>query len=94
MSDNSMTINLQAPVFSAKEEEWMEFIVKCQEFLAMKGCVAVIQANFKSKLPSTEDEEFDASTKIEKVIKLAKKKCGGNGIPSMFEQHGNIECNI
>ena len=28
MSDNTMTINLQAPVFSGKEEEWLDFIVK------------------------------------------------------------------
>ena len=28
MSDDSMTINLQAPVFSGKEDEWLEFIVK------------------------------------------------------------------
>ena len=64
MSDNSMTNNLQAPVFSGKEEEWPEFIVKFQAFLATKGCTEAIQTNFKSKWPTTEDEEFDASTKL------------------------------
>ena len=28
MSDNAMTINLQAPVFNGKEKQWIEFIVK------------------------------------------------------------------
>ena len=55
MSDNSMTINLQAPVFSGKEEERPEFIVKFQAFLRMNGYAEVIQPNFKSKLPTTED---------------------------------------
>ena len=32
-----------------KEEEWPEFIVKFQAFLAIKGCTEAIQTNFKSK---------------------------------------------
>ena len=39
-----------------------------------KGCAEVIQPNFKSKLPAMEDEELDASTKLEKAKKLAKMK--------------------
>ena len=43
-----------------------------------------------------EDKELDASTKLEKVKKLAKnEKCDGDGThDSMFEQYGNVECNI
>ena len=50
MSDDNMTINLQAPIFSGKEEEWPEFNVKLQAYLATKGCTDAIQTNFKSKL--------------------------------------------
>ena len=64
MSDNAMTMNLQSPVFNGKEEEWPEFMVKFQAFLAMKGCTEVIQTNFKSKLPATENELLDASTDL------------------------------
>ena len=60
-----MTINLQAPVFGGKEEEWPKFIVKFQSFLVTKGCTEVIQTN---------DEELDVSTKIEKAMKLRKIK--------------------
>ena len=74
MSDNAMTINLQAPVFNGKEEEWPEFIVKFQAFLMMKGCAEVIQTNFKSKLLAMEYEELDVSTELGKVKKLAKMK--------------------
>ena len=74
MSDNTMTINLQAPVFHCKEEEWPKFIVKFQAFLAMKGCAEVDQTNFKSKLPAMEGEELDARTKLGKAKKLAKMK--------------------
>ena len=42
MSDDTMMINLQAPVFNGKEEEWPEFIVNFQAFLATKGCAEVI----------------------------------------------------
>ena len=69
-----MKINLQALVFNGKEEEWLEFIVKFQAFLVMKGCAEVIQTNFKSKLPAMEDEELDASPELGKVKKLAKMK--------------------
>ena len=41
MSDDTMTINLQAPVFYGKEEEWPEFIVKFQAFLAIKCTEAI-----------------------------------------------------
>ena len=47
MSDNRMTINLQAPVISGKEEEWPEFTVKFQAFLVTKECAEAIQTNFK-----------------------------------------------
>ena len=67
MSDDSMRINLKAPVFSG-------FIVKFQAFLVTKRCAEVIQTNFKSKLPTMEDEKIDASTKLVKVKKLAKMK--------------------
>ena len=67
-------INLQAPAFSGEKEEWSEFIVKFQTFLVMKGCTEAIQTNLKSKLPTTEDKQFDASDEIEKAIKLAKIK--------------------
>ena len=72
MNDNAMTINLQAPVFNSKEEEWLEFKVKFQAFLAMKGCTEAIQTNFKSKLPARKDKELDASTELEKAKILAK----------------------
>ena len=71
MSGNDMMINLQASVFSENEEEWPEFKVKFQAFLATKRCAEVIQTNFKSEFPATEDEELDVSTKIEKEIKQA-----------------------
>ena len=74
MSDNAMTINLQAPVFNGKEEEWSEFIVKFQAFLVMKGCTEAIQTNFKSKLPAMEDEVLDVSTELGKAKKLMKMK--------------------
>ena len=74
MSDDSMTINLQAPVFSGKEEEWLESIVKFQAFLGTKVYTEVIQTNFKSKLAATKDEKMDASTKLGKSKKLAKMK--------------------
>ena len=45
-----------------------------QAFLAMKGYAEVVQINFKSKLPTVEDEELDASTKIGKAKKIAKMK--------------------
>ena len=67
MSDNAMTINLQAPVFNGKEEEWPKFIVKFQAFLATKGCAEAIQTNFKSKLPAIEDKELDASIQLGKA---------------------------
>ena len=74
MSDNFMMINLRVPVFNGKEEEWPEFIVKFQAFLAMMGCTEAIQTNFKSKLPAVEDEKLDASTELRKAKKLAKMK--------------------
>ena len=74
MSDDSITINLQAPVFSGKEGEWLESIVKFHAFLATKGCAEVIQTNFKSKLPATEDEKLDARPELEKLKILAKMK--------------------
>ena len=74
MSDDRMMINLQAPVFSGKEEEWPEFIVKFQAFLVTKGCAKGIQINVKSKLPAMENEELDASTKLGKAKKLSKMK--------------------
>ena len=64
-----MTINLQAPVFSGKKEDWLEFKVKFQACLVMKRCTEAIQTNFKSKLPTMEDEELDASTKQGKAKK-------------------------
>ena len=67
-------INLQALIFSGKEEEWLEIMVKFQAFLAMKGCAKAIQTNFKSKLPATEDEELDGSAELGKAKKLAKMK--------------------
>ena len=48
--------------------------MKLKAFLEMKGCTEVIQTNFKSKLPATEDEELDASTELGKAKKLAKMK--------------------
>ena len=61
MIDDSMTINLQAPIFSGKEEEWPEFIVKFQALLVTKRCTEEIKTNFKSKWSATEDGELDAS---------------------------------
>ena len=72
MSDDAMTINLQAPVFNGKEEEWLEFIVNFQTFLVMKGRAEAIQTNFKSKLTAMEDEELDASTELGKAKKLIR----------------------
>ena len=74
MSADAMTINLQAPVFNGKKEEWPEFIVMLQAFLAIKGFADVIQTNFKSKLPAVEDKELDASTELGQVKKLMKMK--------------------
>ena len=74
MSDNAVTINLQASVFHDKEEEWLEFIEKFQTFLVMRGCPEVIKTNFKPKLLAIEDEEFNASTELGKAKKLAKMK--------------------
>ena len=74
ISDDSITINLQAPVFHGQEEEWPEFIGKFQAFLVINGYAEVIQTNFKSKLPTTDDEELDASTKLGKAKKLGKLK--------------------
>ena len=39
-----------------------------------KVCTEAIQTNFKSKLPGTEDEELDISTKIGKAMKLVTMK--------------------
>ena len=65
--------------------------VKFQEFLATK----VIQTNFRSKLPTTDDEELDASTKLGKAEKLLKIKIAMEWLcDSMFEQHGTVECKI
>ena len=50
------------------------FIVKFKAFLGTKGCAEAIKTNFKSKLPTMEDEELDASTKLRKAKKLAKMK--------------------
>ena len=82
-----MTFNLQAPVFHGKEEEWPEFVVKFQAFLATKGCAKAIETNFKSKLPSTEDEELNASIKLGKLNKISKdEECNGDDIcKTMFE---------
>ena len=55
-SNDSTTINLQAPDFGGKEEEWQKFIEKFQAFFAMKGCAEVIQINFKSKYLDTNTE--------------------------------------
>ena len=71
MSDDTMTIYLQTPVFN---DEWPEFIVKFQEFLVTKGCAEATQINFKSKLPAREDEELNAGTELGKAKKLAKMK--------------------
>ena len=54
------------------EEEWPEFTVKFQAFLAMKVCAEVIQNSFKSKLSATEDEELNASTELGKAKKSGK----------------------
>ena len=48
--------------------------MKFQAFLEMKGCAEVIQTNFKSKLPTMEDEELDACTKLGKAKNLTKMK--------------------
>ena len=48
--------------------------MKFQAFLARKGCAELIQTNFKSKLPTLEDEELDASTKLGTAKKLTKMK--------------------
>ena len=74
MNYNTMTINLQAPVFNGKEDKWPKFIVKFQEFLATKGYTEVIQTNFRSKLPAMDDGELDACTKLGKASKLVKMK--------------------
>ena len=63
-----------APALSGKEVEWLEYIVKFEAYLATKGCAEVIQTNFKSKLPTTEDEELDASIKLWKAKEIAKMK--------------------
>ena len=39
-----------------------------------EGCAEMIQTNFKSKLPTAENEELHASTNLEKANKLAKMK--------------------
>ena len=87
MSDDAMAINLQAPVFSDKEVEWQEFIVKFQAFLAMKRCTEAIQTNFKSKMPAMEDEELNVSTELGNAREISKdKECNGDGIHNpMFE---------
>ena len=69
MSDNTMTINLQAPFVNGNEDELLEFIIKFQAFLATKGCSEVIQTNFMSKLLATKDKELDASTRLGKAKK-------------------------
>ena len=51
MSDNNMTITLQAPVFSGKVQEWTEFIVRLQAFLAMKGCTEAIDISLNPNCP-------------------------------------------
>ena len=96
MSDDAMTINLQAPVFNGEEEEGPDFIVKFQAFLAIKGCTEVIQTNFKSKLPAMEDEELDVSTELGKAKKLAKMKNAMAIIicTKMFEGYSHAECNF
>ena len=48
--------------------------MKFHTFLETKGCAEVIQSIFKSKLPTTEEKELDASTKHRKTKKLAKTK--------------------
>ena len=49
MSDDSITISLQAPLFSGEEEEWPEFIVMLQAFLVTKRCAEAILTYFKFK---------------------------------------------
>ena len=66
MSDEIMTISLSASIFSGKEEEWPELIVKFQAYLATKGYTEAVQTNFKSKLPATEDQKLDVSINIGK----------------------------
>ena len=48
--------------------------MKFRAFLATKGCAEVIQTNFKSKLPATEDGELDANIELGKAKKLVKMK--------------------
>ena len=48
--------------------------MKFQAYFTTKGYAEAIQTNFKSKLPTTEDEELDISINIGKGMKLAKIK--------------------
>ena len=61
-----MTIILQVSVFTGKEEDWLEFIVKLQAFLSINGCADALQTNFKSKLHYIEDEDLDVRTELGK----------------------------
>ena len=60
----------------------------------MKACTEAIQTNLKSKLPATEDEAMDSSTKLKKKSKEINKKeeWDGNGIHDLiFEQNHDVE---
>ena len=48
--------------------------MKSQAFFMTKGCVEVIQTNFKFKLLPPGDEKLDISTKLGKAKKSAKTK--------------------
>ena len=74
MSDNTMTINLRAPVFNVQEEKQLEFVVNFQALLATKGFDEAIQTYFKSKLPAMEDEKLDAIIELGKAKISAKMK--------------------
>ena len=37
MNNDSMIINLWAPIFSGKDDEWPEFIVKFEAFFSDEG---------------------------------------------------------
>ena len=52
MKDDTMTINLKAPVFNGKEEEWPEFIVKFKKGEGPKvmcGEIEALKVNYWDK---------------------------------------------
>ena len=79
--DSSMTINLQAPLFNGKEEEWLEF-------------AEVMQTNFKSKQAFMEDDGCQYCSGKGKEIRKDEKCNGGSIHDLMFECYSNAECHF